>query len=401
MNEQLFLESSLCVTTERVDDIPVLVSEQVRLSVPALLDEHFEPHGNWQGTSLGWTTSIWLTHILSEGDHRLSWFQEWVEDHLETLEGVTGQPIRGLEWSDDRLGIVLDLLSDDTRWQGFERSLNQQTVRVYRLEPSVVRLDSTTASGYWTVTEEGLFQFGHSKDHRPDLPQVKVMLSVLDPLGMPLASQVVAGQRADDPLYLPAIEEVRASLGQQGLLYVGDSKMAALGTRGSIDAARDYYLCPLPQKQMPEEVLESYLEPVWAGQQPLTLISREDATGECREIAVGYERSLLQSHEGEGNTHTWHERHLVVCSLQHAQASEKALHTRLTKAQAELESLNQRKRGKRRFPTREAMVQAAEAILKRHRVMDLLQVTVQEHMTQRQVRSYAGKPARVETQHQW
>jgi hypothetical protein len=47
------------------------------------------------------------------------------------------------------------------------------------------------ASGYWTVTEEGLFQFGHSKDHRPDLLQVKVMLSALDPMGMPVATQVV------------------------------------------------------------------------------------------------------------------------------------------------------------------------------------------------------------------
>jgi len=28
------------------------------------------------------------------------------------------------------------------------------------------------------ITGDGLFQFGHSKDRRPDLPQVKVMLSV-------------------------------------------------------------------------------------------------------------------------------------------------------------------------------------------------------------------------------
>jgi transposase len=45
-----------------------------------------------------------------------------------------------------------------------------------------------------------LFQFGHSKDHRPDLPQVKVMLSTLDPLGVPLATAVVPGHHADDPL---------------------------------------------------------------------------------------------------------------------------------------------------------------------------------------------------------
>src|SRR5919198_1112437 len=112
-------------------------------------------------------------------------------------------------------------------------------------------VDSTTASGYWTVTEDGLFQFGHSKDHRPDLPQVKVMLSALDPLGLPVATEVVPGQRADDPLYVPAITRVRESLGRRRLLYVGDCKMGALATRAFIHAGGDYYLCPLSELQVP------------------------------------------------------------------------------------------------------------------------------------------------------
>lgn len=94
-----------------------------------------------------------------------------------------------------------------------------------------VRLDSTTASGYWHVTPEGLFQLGHSKDHRPDLPQVKVMLATLSPLGVPVATEVVSGDRADAPLYLPTLQRVRQHLGRRGLLYVGDCKMAALETR--------------------------------------------------------------------------------------------------------------------------------------------------------------------------
>ncbi len=70
------------------------------------------------------------------------------------------------------------------------------------------------------MTEEGLFQLGHSKEHRPDLPQLKVVLASLDPLGMPVATEVVAGDKADDPLYIPAIEQVRAGLERRGLLYV-------------------------------------------------------------------------------------------------------------------------------------------------------------------------------------
>lgn len=46
---------------------------------------------------------------------------------------------------------------------------------------------------------QGLLQLGHSKDHRPDLRQLKLALASLDPLGMPLATEVLSGEQADDP----------------------------------------------------------------------------------------------------------------------------------------------------------------------------------------------------------
>lgn len=234
------MNETLTIFSERVDDIPLLLAQMARMGVQPLLDTHFPTHGNWQGLSLGWVTVIWLTHILSQADHRLNHVEPWAEKRLHTLRGCTSQPLHPLDVSDDRLALVLQALSDDTRWSTFESALTQQLVRVYALRPERVRLDSTTASGSWAVTPEGLFQFGHSKDHRPDLPQVKVMMSSLDPLGLPLATAVVPGHHADDPLYLPAVRQVRASLGQRGLLYVGDCKMAALETRAFLHVGQDF-----------------------------------------------------------------------------------------------------------------------------------------------------------------
>ena len=116
-------------------------------------------------------------------------------------------------------------------------------MRVYALEAATVRIDTTSTSGYWSVTAGGLFQFGHSKDHRPDLPQLKVALSTLDPLGLPVATDVLEGNRADDPLYIPSVERVRKALKKKELLYVGDAKMAVLETRAFIAAGGDHYLC--------------------------------------------------------------------------------------------------------------------------------------------------------------
>src|SRR6266478_4636350 len=234
------------IITERVDDIPLLLEQMQRMGLPSLLDDHCPTHGNWQGLSLGWVATIWLSSILSRGDHRLVHVEPWVGNRLWTLRATTGQAVERLDFTDDRLEIVLRGLSEDTRWSAFESALNQHTVRLYELPTERIHVDSTSAHAYATVTEDGLFQFGHSKDQRPDLPQVKVMQAVLDPLGMPLATDVVSGERADDPLYMPCIARVQASVGRHGLLYVGDCKMASRDTRARIAAAGGFYLCPLP-----------------------------------------------------------------------------------------------------------------------------------------------------------
>lgn len=394
------MTNELTVTTERVDDIPLLLMQAKKMGLAELLNGHFAMHGNWEGASLGWTLAVWLTHILSEGDHRLSQVQDWVAQRQHTLQMGMGQAVRALEWSDDRLGIGLDALSDDERWRRFERALNRRTIRVYNLKPSRVRVDSTTASGYWTVTEDGLFQFGHSKDHRPDLPQLKVMVSALDPLGLPLVTQVVSGERADDPLYIPAIQQVSESLTEHGLLYVGDCKMAAIGTRAFIQAQNDYYLCPLTEKQMPRELLATYLAPVWGEEQPLTEVTRVGVTGEVAILAKGYERSARVSHVVDGQTVSWSERCLVIRSLQHAEAAEEALWTRLNKAQTELEQLNTPKQGKARIQDAAGMHAAAQTVLKRQRVAGLFKLTIEEQVHERRVRAYGARPGRVEVERQ-
>lgn len=389
------MTNALSIVTERVDDIPLLLAQIEGMGIPELLETHFEAHGNWIGTGIGWTTAVWMARILSQGDHRLSWVEKWVGERVETLERSTGGLVLATEWSDDRLGIILDLLSEEESWQEFESALNRRTIRVYDLKRERVRLDSTTASGHWEVTEDGLFQFGHSKDHRPDLPQLKAMLSTLDPLGMPVATQVVSGETADDPLYVPAIKQVRDSLDVSGLLYVGDSKMAALATRVFVQAGGDHYLCPLPKTQLSDATLAEYLAPVWADELEPTPIFRTDATGERKEIAVGFEREVTMTHQTAERVLIWTERHLVVRSHQFAKASEDALRKRLETAQAELLLLNERKRGKKRLETRVEMDEATQAILKHHRIKGLMKLTVSEQVDERPVRAYGEHPAGV------
>jgi len=392
------MENNFAVKTEPVDDIAVLLAQGKNMGVAEILDRHFVPHGNWQGPSLGWTVLVWLGHILSEGDHRLNQVEQWVEQRLRTLGISIGQPVHGLAWSDDRLGIVLDALADDEDWRKFETALNRHTFRVYDLRPRRVRVDSTSISGYWTVTEDGLFQFGHSKDHRPDLPQLKVMLSALDPLGMPVATQVVSGERADDKLYIPAMEQVSASLDEHGLLYVGDCKMAALATRAFLQDSQDYYLCPLAETQVREETLKTYLQPVWDGKQVLQVVERTKLEGQTEQMAAGYEQNITLSAEVNGTSITWTERRLIVRSFQHARSAQTALDSRLAKAQAALHALNAPKQGKERIESAARMQTAADKVLQHYEVTGLLKLNITQQRTERQIRAYGERPARTEIQ---
>jgi transposase len=381
------------IITERVDDIPLLLAQMDRMGLVGLLDDHFPTHGNWQGLSVGRVATIWLSSILSRGDHRLVHVEPWVAQRQFTLSRLTGEVVRAHEFSDDRLEIVLRLLSDDTRWTAFESALNPHLVRVYDLSTARVHVDSTSASAYASVSDGGLFQFGHSKDHRPDLPQVKVMQAVLDPLGLPLATDVVSGERADDPLYIPCIARVQTSLGRSGLLYVGDCKMASRETRAWIASQGAYYLCPLPQVQLAEGEWEEAFAALERGEVTLSPVFRESDDNKPERIAEGYERQVPMELAGQGESQRWTERRLVIRSLRHAKASEATLRARVAQAKAQVEALNQRGRGRKRFEEIGELRPAVNAIVQQHQVADFLWLRYDQQDTSRPVRAYRDRAA--------
>ncbi|NTV47154.1 MAG: IS1634 family transposase [Chlorobiales bacterium] len=394
MSEELIIE------TERVDDVPLLLAQLEKMQVALLVDQFFPAHGNWQGLSPGLVCVGWLTHILSQANHRLNHAQGWANQHLVVLEQGLGQAVGDQDFNDDRLARLLDQLSDDEKWNAFEMALGQTLVRVYDLRPNRVRLDSTAASGYAQVTPDGLFQFGHSKDHRPDLPQVKVQLAALDPLGLPLSSTIVSGERADDGLYVPEIKKVQLTLGQHGLLYVGDCKMAALATRAYLAHSHDYYLTPLSQVQCSAGDLRTLLEPVWIGTQTVQKLYQPNVEGQTICIGQGYECSKLQQTDFDGQSFSWEERWLVIQSERLAENSRKGLKERLEKAQQGLAALTERKQGKTCFAEVGKLAQAAQGIIKRYRVEGLLKITCHQFDIPRSVRAYKGREAEIRVERQ-
>ena len=393
------MATELTIITERIDDVVLLIQVMLRLDLPTILDHHLPRHWLQEGLSWGWVATIWLAHILSQGDHRKLTVRDWVRQAHDTLEHVTGQDIRETDFTDDRLTIVLRELSQPTAWQAIEQELGQNTLRVYDLQPKVIRVDATTVSGYHAGGEESLFQFGKSKDN-PSLLQVKVMQAAMDPLGLPVATEVVSGEQADDGLYVPIIQRLLTTLTQPELLFVGDCKLSAVATRAYLHAQGHHYLTPLALTGSTAKDLRGWVTAASSGNQPLTTIALVESADADSPTVQAYETNRRCTAEVEGQSVDWSERVLVVYSEAYAQAQARGLEQRLATASAKLQALTPpRSRGKRQIQEEALLIQAAETIVQTYHLEDLLtytferQVETQTHFVGRG-RGAAGRPQR-------
>jgi len=387
-NQENLEDKTLNIITERVDDIPLLIGMMIKMGLPEILDKTLPSHWKQRSLSWGWTITIWLSYILSTGDHRKVSMETYVCEMKNTLTRLTGQEVEPLDFSDDRLSHVLTHLSKPKYWDKIETEVNTRSIEVYELPQETVRCDATTVSGYHTVTDTGVMQFGHSKDD-PGRPQLKLMTGALDPMGMPLATDTVSGEQADDGLYIPIIERIIASLNKPGLLFVGDCKMSALAIRSYIAGHHHFYLSPLALVGNTASFMSKWIDDgVEKDKQgELEQVFRTNDRGDTVLAAQGYEfeRELLDE-----NLDAYKERVLVIHSPNHAQQQARGLEQRLENAQQKIEALTPaRGRGKRQITEEEKLAAAIDKILKSHRVADVLEIDYEKQVEQKT--KYVGK----------
>jgi transposase len=394
------------VQVERLDDIPVILGHLQKMRIQATIDQVIETHGNWQGLSPGWVIAIWLTHILSEHTHCMDRVRDWVAKRLHALQELTEQGLTELDFTDDRLALCLRMLGQRGHWVEIEALLGRHLLRVYRLgEEPTARLDATTGTVNHNPDNHTLFQVGKAKNGQYET-QYKMMLASLDPLGLTLVVDVVSGERADDPLYLPCYRRVKQVLPEGGLLVIGDSKMSALNTRATIVAEGDFYLTPLAHLKDEPGLLEELLAP-WIDREdemervflPEDLLEHSPAPDPELALACGFQVSRTRQAKVAGRAVEWLERLLVVRSFQYTQSTHKLLHRRLERAEKALKALTpSRGRGKRQIKDEASLLAAIQRIEEKYRVQGLFDCDYQQEVTARPVRAYRDKPARTERQ---
>jgi transposase len=394
-------------TIERADELPLVLYWLLNMRVDQIIDTILPyPHLNRQGLSYGQLAVLFIAFVIYTHRHRLCEMEEWVEKHQVVLMQATGWWIQDKDATDDRLSDLLSALGEDEeRGILMQRQLGQHLVQAYALPTEVGRYDTTTFTVHHVPGENGqaaggVLSFGHSKDHRPDLLQFKQGLGTLDPAGVPLFTHTVGGQAADDPLYLPAWQEMCTTIGHTQFLFVADCKAAALQTRAEIDAGGGFYLFPMPMTgEVPAQLRTWVLDPPMMPE-PLVLEGCDTPDGQPVVIGCGFvvERTVSNSLEN-GQTHTWTERWLVTRSDALATRHQHGLEERLKKAEAELERLNARS-----WVSAEELEQAAQRVLEKRCVDHWVTRQVQKRVLHQTRYRGPGRPGpnrqmrRVETE---
>lgn len=373
----------------------------VQMGLVEVIDRHIVTHGNCRDLSWGWTLVIWLTSSVSTGNHQKLPVREWVSKRLESLSKLSGQAISELDFTDDRLSLLLAHLSGPDIWSAIERDVSTTCIEVYNLDGTTARVDATTLSGHHGAGF--LFRFGNSKGDS-SLRQIKLMLGSLDPLGFPIASDVVSGEKADDPLYIPCIDRMRATLGKTDLLFVGDCKMGVFETRLHLVGHSQHYLCPLAQVGQTAVDFPDWIK---AGVKldvgdELIKVYGTNKRGESVLLAKGYEFERLQTGELAGQCVDWKERALMIRSMAYMETAQASLTRRLEKAGEALLALTPEPgRGKRSIGDEATLQAKIEGVLKKYRVEGLLKCDYVGEVTQHiryegRGRGSANRPQTIE-----
>jgi hypothetical protein len=379
----------LVLATEQSDDIPLLIAHMRRMGIPHILDRHIPTRAYWGNLTSGWTAVVWLTHILSCGDHKASTIQQWVSSCLGTLHWCIGSEVTPIDVDIDRLHDLLIGLSRDHQWQAIEHDLNRHMLDTWAwvIEQIHVRIYEGRV---WHISPNGLFLVNQPHLWRARMSRQPMALAMLDPPNMPLVLYSFSQERTHPASFYDLVEWISQNLPPRRYRFTGDA-LTAVEFRGAIHQHNHEYLCLLPDSP---SVLDAPLDNVRSARR-MPFLSEDGHALPASPSSDGIEWLIPMRVDLNGSPVVWNERRIAVRSPNHARISEEALRARLTRAQAALLALGERKRGKRRPRTIEALREAAHAILDSYQVHGLLRLDFDEQIEERMVRRYRGRPTGV------
>jgi transposase len=188
-----------------------------------------------------------LTHNILTASSPMYEIQDWCKRIDESCLGLESGESEFI--CDDKIGRSLDKFYNG-RHKDFFFQLALKSIKIFKLNCSSVHQDTTTItfSGKyesWRAME--MATYGHNKDHRPDLKQLVLGMTITRDGAIPLHHQVYSGNQTDDTLHIQNFQKVQSLLQKSDFIYVADSKLATLGNLTSIHAYGGKFVTIMPR----------------------------------------------------------------------------------------------------------------------------------------------------------
>jgi transposase len=162
---------------------------------------------------------------------------------------------------DDRLGQALEAFYRGRHKDVFFR-LALRAIKLFALDCSHIHQDTTTVTfsgkyAGWTARE--FMTYGKNKDHRPDLKQLVLGLSVCADGAVPLAHTIYNGNQSDDRLHPANHQRLRQLLQRSDFIYVADCKLATAENLRKITACGGRFVTVMPRTWKEDESFRAHV----------------------------------------------------------------------------------------------------------------------------------------------
>ncbi|MFV1976515.1 MAG: IS1634 family transposase [Candidatus Scalindua sp.] len=151
--------------------------------------------------------------------------------------------------TDDRLGKSLESLYNGRHKDIFFR-LALRAIKLFEIDCRQIHQDTTTVtfSGkYEGWYAQQIMTHGINKDHRPDLKQLVLGMSVTVDGAVPLVHEIYDGNQTDDRLHPANHRRLRRLLQRSDFIYVADSKLATDDNLRKITACGGLFVSVMPR----------------------------------------------------------------------------------------------------------------------------------------------------------
>jgi len=260
------------IRTERLGPLPLVNHVLERMGVEEILERHVPTRDRRVALPHARALLVLLRSLVVEREP-IYRQHETVRTFAPALYGLGRDEVDRV--SDDRIGRALDRLFDADR----AALLTEVVVAVakrFEVRFDQLHNDSTTVRfcGQYRAAKGRRMRgrrapwitYGYSKDHRPDLKQLLVALTVSADGAIPVQFRCADGNTNDSETHIETWEALCAVAGRTDFLYVADSKLCTRENMDYLDRRRGRFVTVLPRSRLEDREFRKWIqtnEPEW------------------------------------------------------------------------------------------------------------------------------------------